>query len=479
VSRTGNLLFPDNEDDGWVTSIIKALPEEKSKDGAPDADSIEDPVAIEAEAAFAELEAETATRDAISAAGWSAEVEPAPAETPPEFGTAEEEWRAATALDALDVLDAMIEKQAALGESFAAVDDPVAAEAEAAFAETAADTTVRDAIETAAWTPETLGLDGELTPAAIAALDSVAGPETGEDDPLAPILGADKIATETIAEDGIFAAGWSAIAKKSDAVGGVEKLTEDELKALDVALAREAQDPGLFALADDPVGLAGDAAFAEVAADMATRDAIHDAGWAPEVSPVTIAEAVPSDVRDSLAALSPTEQKALDAALTREIQDPGHFALADDPVGLAGGTVFAEIAAAVTAAEAIREASWTADVTPLNVAETVPSDILDSLSPLSISEQRALDAATAEQTISPMDPSQSGDPVAIQADSVFSGIAAELAIADAVLAARTLPPPDPYLDSGMVARVGPRQPPAGPGLWEVDDLVRAEAEIAF
>ena len=83
MSRTGNLLFPDNEDDGWVTSIIKALPEEKSKAGAPDADSIEDQAAIEAEAAFAELEAETATRDAISAAGWSAEVEPAPAETPP------------------------------------------------------------------------------------------------------------------------------------------------------------------------------------------------------------------------------------------------------------------------------------------------------------------------------------------------------------------------------------------------------------
>jgi hypothetical protein len=59
VSRTGNLLFPDSEDDGWVTSIIKALPEEKPKDDAPVTDDIEDPVAIEAEAeaAFAETAA--------------------------------------------------------------------------------------------------------------------------------------------------------------------------------------------------------------------------------------------------------------------------------------------------------------------------------------------------------------------------------------------------------------------------------------
>ena len=59
MSRTGNLLFPDNKDDGWVTSIIKALREEKPKDDAPVTDDIEDPVAIEAEAeaAFAETAA--------------------------------------------------------------------------------------------------------------------------------------------------------------------------------------------------------------------------------------------------------------------------------------------------------------------------------------------------------------------------------------------------------------------------------------
>ena len=59
MSRTGNLLFPENKDDGWVTSIIKALPEEKPKDDASVTDDIEDPVAIEAEAeaAFAETAA--------------------------------------------------------------------------------------------------------------------------------------------------------------------------------------------------------------------------------------------------------------------------------------------------------------------------------------------------------------------------------------------------------------------------------------
>ena len=59
MSRTGNLLFP--EDDDWVASIIKALsekePEKKPPSGASDSDVIEDPVAIEAEAAFAETAA--------------------------------------------------------------------------------------------------------------------------------------------------------------------------------------------------------------------------------------------------------------------------------------------------------------------------------------------------------------------------------------------------------------------------------------
>ena len=331
MSRTGNLLFPENEDDGWVSSIIKALPEEKSKAPPPLTDDIDDPVAIEAEAAFAELEAEITTRDAITAAGWSAETERASAEVPPELGTAEEEWRAATALDALD---AMIERRVEKADAFSTVDDPIAAEADAAFAETAAETKVRDAIETAAWTPQTQDPVGELTPEAIAALDSVVDHDTGDDDPLAPILDVDKTGPEPTGEDAIFAAGWSAIAHKSDAVGGVEKLTEDELKALDLALAKEAQDPGLFDRRDDPVGLEAEARFAEAAADVATREAIHDAGWAPDVSPVLIADAVPLEVRDSLAVLSDSEQCALDMANAEQKISPMDPSQSVDPVAL-------------------------------------------------------------------------------------------------------------------------------------------------
>ena len=66
MSRTGNLLFPDNKDDGWVTSIIKALPEEQPKDDAPVTNDIEDPVAIEAEAAFAET-ATSVPNDVVTA----------------------------------------------------------------------------------------------------------------------------------------------------------------------------------------------------------------------------------------------------------------------------------------------------------------------------------------------------------------------------------------------------------------------------
>ena len=104
MSRTGNLLFP--EDDDWGASSIKALPEKepekKPPSGASDSEVIEDPVAIEAEAAFAEVAAKTAVSEAIDAAGWSATALKALAEATPEFGTAEEEWRAAEALDDLD-----------------------------------------------------------------------------------------------------------------------------------------------------------------------------------------------------------------------------------------------------------------------------------------------------------------------------------------------------------------------------------------
>ena len=175
MSRTGNLLFP--EDDDWVASIIKALPEKEPEkeppSGASDSDVIEDPVAIEAEAAFAEVAAKTAVSEAIDAAGWSATALKALAEATPEFGTAEEEWRAA---EALDDLDAAI-MRAAEDPAFADVDDPVSDAANAAFAETDADTATRDAIDTAGWAaaaePATEPVENGFSPEALAALDSV------------------------------------------------------------------------------------------------------------------------------------------------------------------------------------------------------------------------------------------------------------------------------------------------------------------
>jgi hypothetical protein len=413
VSRTGNLLFP--EDDDWVASIIKALPEKepekKPPSGASDSDVIEDPVAIEAEAAFAEVAAKTAVSEAIDAAGWSATALKAPAEATPEFGTAEEEWRAAEALDDLDAAIA----RAAGDPAFADVDDPVRDAANAAFAETDADTATRDAIDAAGWAaaaePATEPVEYGFSPEALAALDSVIAREgigegIGESIRESVGEGADPVAieaeaafaetaAEVAAEDAVFAAGWSAMASKSGDIGGVEKLSAAELKALNLAMAKDDRDMVSLAEIDDSVRLAGDTRFTEVAADVATRDAIRMA--APG------ARDVPRDI-------------------------PGD----------------------------------------------VPSDILAALDPLSISEQRALDAAIAEQTISRMDPGAHGDPVALEADSVFSDIAAELAIADALLAARRTPPSEAAVVAGA-----PRQAPAGPGLWGIEDLVRAEAEIAF
>jgi len=157
--------------------------------------------------------------------------------------------------------------------------------------------------------------------------------------------------------------------------------------------------------------------------------------------------------------------------------------LADDPVGLAGDAVFAEIGADVSTRDAIREVAWAPEVlsevlpgvSSLAVAETVSPQVLEALSPLSVSEQRALDAAVTEQTFAARDMPGQAAPEAMEADSMFSAIAAELAIDDAVVAAGTPPAPDP----SMVAGGGARPSASGPGMWQVDDLVRAEAEIAF
>ena len=82
-------------------------------------------------------------------------------------------------------------------------------------------------------------------------------------------------------------------------------------------MPKEAEDPGVFEQNIDPVGITADAAFTEVA----VRGAIQDAGRAADASPVQMADAVPTELREFLPGLSASEQKALDAALANEARD--------------------------------------------------------------------------------------------------------------------------------------------------------------
>ena len=67
------------------------------------------------------------------------------------------------------------------------------------------------------------------------------------------------------------------------------------------------------------------------------------------------------------------------------------------------------------------------------------------------------------------------DPVALAADALFTDMAAGQVIGDAIQEARRAARPDP----GMVVQADTRQHPIGPGFWEIENLIRVEAEIAF
>ena len=94
---------------------------------------IEDPVAIEAQAAFAEISAETATQEAIRAAGWNAQAVASKTEPPPEAAPVESEY----SFEALAALDSIIAREAPDEGVREAVEDPVADTAQASFAKTA------------------------------------------------------------------------------------------------------------------------------------------------------------------------------------------------------------------------------------------------------------------------------------------------------------------------------------------------------
>ena len=86
-------------------------------------------------------------------------------------------------------------------------------------------------------------------------------------------------------------------------------------------------------------------------------------------------------------------------------------------------------------------------------------------------ERLALDAEAKNPGYSTLN----DDPVALAADALFTDISAGQVIGDAIQVARRAAGPDP----GMVVQADTRQHPIGPGFWEIENLIRVEAEIAF
>ncbi|MCH7865327.1 MAG: hypothetical protein IIC56_08960 [Proteobacteria bacterium] len=414
MSRTGNLLFPDDQDDGWVASIQKALPKDDPKNL-----KIEDPVAIEAEAAFAEIAAETATREAINAASWSAETVPF-VPPRPEEGLSPE---------ALAALDALIDRAYAREASPAAAEDPVADAASAAFAETAAETAAREALDAAGWSAETVRPDEGLSPEERAALDAAIAREDAKDGPPdATGWSAEITKPEPPAREALDAAGWSAETVRSAPSWPDEGLSPEESAALEAEIDREYAKDGLPA-----------------AAESAPQEAVNVGGWLAETF-----RSIPSSPEDGL---SPAESAALDAMIERRD---------------------AESAAETATQEAIKAARWSAETAKPETpsAEDAEPEILASAAELD-----ALDDEIANQALLGRELDTGEDPVAIEAEAAFAERAADLAVSDAIFAAgwapQTVPP------GAVVAAAGAPGRPPGLGFWEIEDLVRAEAEIAF
>ncbi|MGH6693573.1 MAG: hypothetical protein ACREF4_23135, partial [Gammaproteobacteria bacterium] len=247
-----------------------------------------DPVGLSADAAFAATAAEVATRQAIEAAQWSAA-------TVRTIGTPA--WAspdAALSPEAVEALDSVISREAG-SPDFAVIDDPLAAEAGARFAESAADTALSDAIAEVGWSakpiePRIQIADVAAPPEDPRELDALIAQESVRQG-LGPIEDAvaqsadarfAEAAAEQATHQAIADAGWWAKAE-SDA----DKPTLAELKALDAAVAQAAADDGRFVAVDDPVALAADAKFAETAAEVATAEAVRAArvAAAPAAAP--------------------------------------------------------------------------------------------------------------------------------------------------------------------------------------------------
>ena len=550
MSTTGNRLFPEDADDGWVSSVIKALPkdEPKPEPPAPEADprldqalknlsgaplTIDDPVAIQADSVFSGVAAETAQRDAIFAAGWSADtVGPARLSTPGPDAQA-------FSPEALNALDAVIAREGT-NPDFAIVDDPVAIRGEAAFATTAAETAARDAVAAAGWTAQPAPAqdmtgDAAADPAAreeLQSLDRAAAGQAADenftriDDPIAASAEARfaERAAATATDDAVIAAGWSAepaVAKAPPASPAGTSLTPtpDEVSELDRILAVQSVEDGLADI-HDPIAASAEARFAESAADAATRDALLAAGWTPETfarlagapaaapaPPEEIAAldslvagqsgrpdfaevhdpvAASAEARFAESAAADAEREALEAARwavaprPRPADEPTtaklgaldhragedapadpRFAAVDDPVAASADARFAETAAAVAARDAIREAQLADEKAGAEEALAAAGD------------RAAIDRIAASQDPAALTPIE--DPVSLEAAARFAEQAAELAIADALFAAGWHPKAQSA--DTLVADVLRQRRQLD--TMEIEDLVRAEAEIAF
>ena len=131
-------------------------------------------------------------------------------------------------------------------------------------------------------------------------------------------------------------------------------------------------------------------------------------------------------------------------------------------ITLADAGIVADTAASVTE-HAIFDAVWSA-------MTHKPGDGA-GVAALTPGERLALDAEAKNPGYSTLN----DDPVALAADALFTDISAGQVIGDAIQEARRATRPDP----GMVVQADTRQHPIGPGFWEIENLIRVEAEIAF
>ena len=131
-------------------------------------------------------------------------------------------------------------------------------------------------------------------------------------------------------------------------------------------------------------------------------------------------------------------------------------------ITLADAGIVADTAASVTE-HAIFDAVWSA-------MTHKPGDGA-GVAALTPGERLALDAEAKNPGYSTLN----DDPVALAADALFTDISAGQVIGDAIQKARRAARPDP----GMVVQADTRQHPIGPGFWEIENLIRVEAEIAF